>query len=109
MEPAKLIFQAMCDAFSELPTECDSAYDEDGFGDITNTNKPSSKKSSSVWLIMSVILIAIIVFALIFIMYKRQMKREILKDMDYQISSTLHRYMAMKDEGEKNVQLSIEA
>lgn len=56
------------------------------------------KNKSHLFLILSIIFIAIILFFVIFIMYKRQMKKEILQEMDYKISSTMHRYIAMGED-----------
>eukprot|EP00331_Platyophrya_macrostoma_P032794 CAMPEP_0176437026 /NCGR_PEP_ID=MMETSP0127-20121128/18362_1 /TAXON_ID=938130 /ORGANISM="Platyophrya macrostoma, Strain WH" /LENGTH=493 /DNA_ID=CAMNT_0017820545 /DNA_START=33 /DNA_END=1514 /DNA_ORIENTATION=+ len=95
LEPASNIFEAMCGGFTVTPSECEQS---DPRPDPNNPPKPRKQPKSHLISIITIISLATVAFIILFFCYKRHVKREILQEMNTQITSTMHRYMAMKDD-----------
>ena len=90
----------MCNGFTQQPSACEDAEPRPIPNLPDTTVRPKKQPQSHFMSIVGILVLAIIVFAVLFLCYKRQMKREILQEMNTQIASTMHRYMAMKDDSE---------
>lgn len=95
----------MCNGFTTQPAECEDSEPKPipNLPDSTVVT-PKKQAQSHFMSILGIIVLATIVFVVLFLCYKRQVKREILQEMNNQITSTMHRYMAMKDDNESMIE-----
>ena len=90
LHPVDDIFDAICDGFENPPDICS--------GRVEDVEK-ARKDVEQTWLIITgVVLIISVIFVIIFVLYKRAIRREVNQEMELMISSSMQKYMALREE-----------
>lgn len=89
--PSDSIFEAICDGFANPPREC--IYDDIG---VVPPLVRYEKHYPGLIIALVVVVLAIL-FVTIFICYKRRLRSEVNKEMEFMITSTMQKYVQLKE------------
>lgn len=93
MVPSLGVFDAVCEGLINPPSICDSS---DPLG--LNTSTQSSSGGTSGWIVFFIIFSLVIFMVIVLFFYKRMIRREMSKELQLQVNTTISQYFALREE-----------
>ena len=96
--PANNVYEAVCESFSVLPDSCVNYFQSKKEGiAIYHEVDQTHLKSIIGWIIA----IAFVIFIVALFLYRRWVKRELMRDLNNRLNTRISDYMAMQDDESK--------
>jgi hypothetical protein len=93
MVPSLGVFEAVCEGLIHPPEICESS---DPLG--LNTNTSSTSGGTSGWVIFFIIFSLVLFMVVVLFFYKRMIRREMSKELQLQVNTTISQYFALREE-----------